>query len=397
MLATAGFLLALSLSLPLAGGAVEYPPAVGPQSVVVLTVEFSDEKPECYPPVDQIEAVIFGMVNDYYMELSYDQMFFEGYVTRSFYQIGPKDSYKRNEDMIAAAVLAADEEVDYSAYRHVIVLLITPRKFSWLYSPKIYTYPWDCLLVETDDGTTVEEAILLQGISVCLGTEKWVNIRPFQCWIHELAHGLGLPDDSAYIGHSGVPFEGLPDTIASGLNIVHMLAWNKIALGWIPPNNVVEVPLEATTRVVLDPIEQNTTGILVVKIVETPESYWLVEARRPIGYDAYYPTLFATRTPAEALGHPPIEGVLITRIIHPASAVPPAWGWEWDEDGNVEEEGVKISWTSELLGIGPNKNAIFVDADENLLIAVVGDEGLSYVVEITTADRETEIREALAR
>ena len=89
--AVIGFFLALTLSLSLAVGTVEYPPAIGPQSVVVLTVEFSDEKPECYPPVDQIEAVIFGMVNDYYMELSYDQMFFEGYVTKKFYQIGPKD------------------------------------------------------------------------------------------------------------------------------------------------------------------------------------------------------------------------------------------------------------------------------------------------------------------
>jgi hypothetical protein len=63
----------------------------------------------------------------------------------------------------------------------------------------------------------------------------------------------------------------------------------------------------------------------------------------------------------------------------------------------VEEEGVKICWTSELLDIGPDKNAIFVDEEENLLIAVVREEGLSYVVEITAADRETEIWEALAR
>ena len=397
ILVLGGFPLALFLSSSLAVDAVEYPPTIGSQSVVVLTVELSDQEPECHPPVGQIEAVIFGMVNDYYMELSYDQMFFEGYVTKKFYQIGPKDSYKRNEDIVADAILAADEEVDYSLYRHVIVSLITPRRFGWWAPPSIYTYPWNDLQVETDDGATVEEAILLQGISACLGTEKWVNIRPFQCWIHELAHGLGLPDDSAYIGHPGVPFDGLPDTIASGLNIVHMLAWNKIALGWIPPDKVMEVPLETTTRVVLDPIEQNTTGILVVKILETPGSYWLVEARRPIGYDAYYPTLFAPGTPAEAPRHPPIEGILITRIIHPASAMPPAWGWKWDEDGNVEEEGVKICWTSELLDIGPDENAVFVDEEENLLIAVIGEEGLSYVVEITTADRETEIREALAR
>lgn len=390
--AVVGFFLALTLPLSFALGTVEYPPAIGPQSVVVLMVEFSDEKPECYPPVDQIEAVIFGMVNDYYVELSYDQMFFEGYVTKKFYQIGPKDSYKRNEDVVAAAILAADEEVDYSAYRHVIVSLITPRKFHW-WGLAIYTYPWHDLQVETDDGVTVEEAILLQGISVCLGTEKWVNVRPLQCWVHELAHGLGLPDDSAYIGHAGVPFEALPDTIASG-NIVHMLAWSKIALGWIPTDKVMEVSLGTTTRVVLDPIEQDTTRTLVVKIVKTPESYWLVEARRPIGYDAYYPTLLAP-SPADAIGHPPIEGVLITRIVHPASAVPPAWGWEWDEDGNVEEEGVKIYWTSELLDIGLDKNTIFVDEEEDLVIAVVGEEGLSYVVEITTADRETEIRKLL--
>ena len=173
-----------------------------------------------------------------------------------------------------------------------------------------------------------------------------------------------------------------------------MLAWNKIALGWIPPEKVMEVPLGATTRVILDPIEQDTTGTLAVKIVKTMESYWLVEARRPIGYDSYFPTI-AMPAPAEAFGHPSIEGVLITCVAQPASAVPPAWGWKWDEHWNVEEEGVRIYWTSELLDIGPDKTAIFVDEEENLLIAIVGEVGLSYVIEITTADRETEIQKEL--
>ena len=138
--------------------------------------------------------------------------------------------------------------------------------------------------------------------------EKWVNIRPFQCWIHELAHGLGLLDEYPYLGFARVP---------NHMSNFHMLAWEKMMLGWIPPEKVTEIPLETTTRVTLDPIEQNTTGTLVVKIVKTAESYWLVEARRPIGYDSYYPTLFAP-SPAEAISHPPIEGVLITRIIHPS-------------------------------------------------------------------------------
>ena len=199
IVAVVGFFLALTLSLSLAVGTVEYPPVIGPQSVVVLTVEFSDEKPRCYPPVSQVEGVIFGMVNDYYKEVSYGQMFFEGYVTKKFYQIGPMASYTRtrtgisNGDvkLLAEAILAADEEVDYSAYRHVIVLLTTPRAFPQPYYPRIYTYPWNDLQVETDDGVTVEEAILLQGLCVSRDPEKWVDIRPLQSWVHELAHGLG--------------------------------------------------------------------------------------------------------------------------------------------------------------------------------------------------------------
>jgi hypothetical protein len=112
----------------------------------------------------------------------------------------------------------------------------------------IPTYPWNDLQVETDDGVTVEEVILLQGISI---TKGWCNVRPLQCWTHELAHGLGLPDDSAYIVPPGISYEALTDPVASG-HIVHMLAWNKIALGWIPPEKVMEVPLGTTTRVVLE-------------------------------------------------------------------------------------------------------------------------------------------------
>lgn len=108
------FSLAFILSLPsLSMGAVEYPSAIGPQSMVVVTGEFSDEKPKYHPSVDQI---------------------------------GPKDSYKQSKvgdvKILADAILAADGEVDYSAYRHIIVSLITPRKFGWLYYPHIYTYPY---------------------------------------------------------------------------------------------------------------------------------------------------------------------------------------------------------------------------------------------------------------
>jgi hypothetical protein len=81
--------------------------------MVVVTGEFSDEKPKYHPSVDQI---------------------------------GPKDSYKQSKvgdvKILADAILAADGEVDYSAYRHIIVSLITPRKFGWLYYPHIYTYPY---------------------------------------------------------------------------------------------------------------------------------------------------------------------------------------------------------------------------------------------------------------
>jgi hypothetical protein len=89
--------LAFILSLPsLSMGAVEYPSAIGPQSMVVVTGEFSDEKPKYHPSVDQI---------------------------------GPKDSYKQSKvgdvKILADAILAADGEVDYSAYRHIIVSLIT--------------------------------------------------------------------------------------------------------------------------------------------------------------------------------------------------------------------------------------------------------------------------------
>ena len=372
---------------------VEYPRAIGPQSVVVLTVEFSDEKPEYYPGVSQIEKVIFGMVNDYYKEVSYGQMFFEGYVTKKFYQIGSMDYYKRkgspwggqNVHIVADAILAADREVDYSAYRHVIVSLITPWKFGWWIScPEVYMYPYDDLRVETNDGVTVESAILLQGLTT--GIPGWVNVRHFNMWLKVLGMKFGLPDERPYAGGLA-PYISDVGQVTPSIGPVpnhilgyHMLAWEKITLGWIPPEKIAEIPLGTTTRVVLDPIEQNTTGTLAVKIVKTPVSYWLVEARRPIGYDSYLPLIAAPDTPVEAIGHPPIEGVLITHVTHPAWAGPPAW------------LGLRI-YTSQLLE--PDNTAIFVDERQNLLIAVIEEVGLSYVIEITTADRATEIRKLI--
>jgi len=97
IVAPAGFSLALILSFSSAIGTVEYPLAIDPQGVAALTVEFSDEEPGCYPPVDQVEAAIFGMVNDYYIDLSCDQMFLAGYTTRKSYQIAAKSSYKASQ------------------------------------------------------------------------------------------------------------------------------------------------------------------------------------------------------------------------------------------------------------------------------------------------------------
>jgi len=182
-------------------------------------------------------------------------------------------------------------------------------------------------------------------------------------WIHEFGHGFGLPGDDAYFGpKSGVYWNGMPDPIASG-DHAYMIAWNMIALGWVPPNNIHEVLLGETQEIILDPIENPTNGTLVVKIVKDPEHYWLVEARRPIGVDAGGETL-------EGYTHPPIDGVLVTRIVQPLAAEVPLW------------VGLRIYWTCDFL-VNDSESNYYFDEDERLRILVTGEAGFSYRLNVS--------------
>ncbi len=121
---------------------VTYPPVVGQQNLTIILVEFEDEKPEEHPSFDHIYSAIDYM-SDYYWEISHNQTYFKGSVTEIFYEIGPSLDYIDVDMIIVDAIKAADEDVDFSLFRHVLVLLMSPLDSRLGFTPCIRTHPFD--------------------------------------------------------------------------------------------------------------------------------------------------------------------------------------------------------------------------------------------------------------
>jgi hypothetical protein len=66
-----------------------------------------------------------------------------------------------------------------------------------------------------------------------------------------------------------------------------MMGWCKLQLGYVNSSQLLEVT--SATSVVVDPLENPTSGVHLIRIPIDATHYYLVEVRQQIGYDQYLP------------------------------------------------------------------------------------------------------------
>ncbi|MFX1575641.1 MAG: M6 family metalloprotease domain-containing protein [Promethearchaeota archaeon] len=281
----------------------------GTKNLIVILVEFTD-KTHTFDASEVLTNAI-NALEDYIDEVSYGLVQVSGDATpwlslsnnREYYVDGTSFPSDPKFDLISEAIDLADPIVDFSNYDGVTIIHAGQGQelsHDWR---DYWSSEWWNFNEPTNDGVSIHRASVSPEESLP-GDPSFVGVLA-----HEFGHDLGLPDlydvdytGAEYVGHWGLMAKGSWNgPMDLGDQPAHMMGWCKSQLGWVNATNTVEVASDLTT--VIDPLEQSTSGVHLVRINITAEQYFLIEVRRKIGYDASLPW-------AGAGG----EGVVITYI-----------------------------------------------------------------------------------
>ncbi len=363
--------------------------AIGEQKVIVIIADFPDVKPTLSQ--EQIYNKVFVELDKYFRDASYGQMWLRGNITKRYLLPQPVSLYKVSpynlmidrtvvRSLVQSVIDAADGDVDFSQYSHVIIVLGASRM----------TAPWGGMIpgqigtttISTKSGQTISSAAMLCEDSH-LGS-----------FVHDSIHALGgyIPRGKTgyqrivpclydqvlqsitgdFRGHQFfLTYMGAWDPMSCHvykwqLPPTGLSSWTKMRLGWIEPSKVAVINLGQTTTVRLDPLGSATSSTLVVKIPLTADTFYLVENRQKVGFDEYAPSM----------------GVLV--LYCDDSYV----GECMDGKGPVQLMDANPSvpyLQGAAFDIG--KREIFKDTKNNLAIILLRKVGLSYEIKITTADK----------
>jgi M6 family metalloprotease-like protein len=265
---------------------------VGPQSIIVILVKFSDL--ENVKTKEEIKDLVFNQLNEYFKEVSYGNISLIGDVTPVWYTLKSVKYYgsgtEKPEALVLDAVKAADKDVDFRNYQYIMIVHAgddqdksgNPDDIT-SFSSEGYKYP-----------ITTMEGRLSFGV-LCLA-----ELDPIGPYAHYLARAFGLPrlyniakvalgsyDD--YVGEWDLMAHGL--WANNGSTPVHPSVWTKLQLGWMPKNKIIEVKNETEQNIFkISPHEKlSSINFHAIKIPLTNKTYYLIEARAKIGFDKYLP------------------------------------------------------------------------------------------------------------
>jgi M6 family metalloprotease-like protein len=339
--------------------------------IIVILAEFSDIIHNVSR--ETIEQQVFTQVRDYYREASYGNVSIAGSVTKDWIKLATKfstyeglgtfppnwgDCYELAKD----AIKAADNEVDFRKYDKVVIVLPSVRMVNYTLRDPILT----------SDGCSM----------------SWVTVQQenvgAMVLAHELGHSIGLPDfydysKAEYHNFDISPYVGPWCLMSYGRmtgNPVHFCAFSKITLGWISDNQIKVVHPGATEFITLEPLEMEAKGTQVIKIPGHGETYYLVEARRKIGFDSALPD----------------EGILITRVDESEAVrgsqaggyllVSGPRGFVQVQDAEPDTSSLNDA----TFDARPGKKNVFTELKAGLGIVVVDSGNDVYQICVTTAD-----------
>jgi len=256
---------------------IPVPNTLGPQSTLVMLVNFQDSVTQPYTVADA-KNMYFGTVNNFMSENSYGQTSLVGDVAGWFTipeSVGTCNMSQIANDAQAAATAAGVNLANYSRY--------------------VYAFPYNTVCGWA-------------GSSYVGGnpSQSWINLNTLDVHVisHELGHAFGLwhahfldCGSSATVGSScavteyGDPLDvmGIPQTAAPQYN-----AFQKERLGWLNYANSpsIQTILSSGTYTV-SPFELGGPGPNALKILKSTDpntgakTWYYLESRQAIGFDSF--------------------------------------------------------------------------------------------------------------
>lgn len=270
---------------------------------------------------DTVKTKYLDELDEYIREMSHNRVCVKGEVTEKWYQLGSIANYwvpwqnqqvnRQNlRQLVKASLNAVDQDLDVSKYDFVIVAL--GANFKQWGNHGVAAYP-GILGWESD-----EILVTKSGRKVNRGIAVFAHTVHFGHIFHDVAHILGgvkdgnrvLPclydqdkQSSSTSKDQKSVFEAFTD---SQINMggwdpmscnnckqrpapPGISSWSRLRLGWLDQSKVRIVNSGEKTQVTLGPLEEASSGTMVIKIPLTDTTYYLIENRQFIGHDKNLP------------------------------------------------------------------------------------------------------------
>ncbi|MBI4527412.1 MAG: hypothetical protein HY695_26765 [Deltaproteobacteria bacterium] len=307
------------------GKPLEAQQAVGLQRVLVLAVSFPGIPTGV--PLRQVRGRALDRVADYYAKASYGKVKIAGEV-KGWYQLPrPLEEYKvspyninvdpaRVKKLVEDAFSAAEKDVNFSQYNHVIVVVGVETRPGVGYGMIAYCANPGMLRagLMRRDGARMEEITTRSGQRYDRGIVVVAQNALVGHIVHDLAHAMGgavagkrpIPDlyDTVLQGKVGPlthesyrkfavfmgPWDVMSQHFVKGeQSVPGMSSFTRLRMGWIEPNQVVEVSPGQSRAVTLAPLGGGQ-GTLAVRIPGPWGTYYLLENRQILPADPLLPS-----------------------------------------------------------------------------------------------------------
>jgi M6 family metalloprotease-like protein len=359
-----------SMPLPVIGYAPSVVPVSGIIRVVAIAAAFADVNYTL--SITQLRKAWFGAVATYYHEISYGRLTIKGDVYGWYRLPYPKAHYGKNckavndadcsglnqsYHLAIDAAALAEKSVNFNNYDYYVFIHSGPGQETSGDRNDVWSVTYmGTVSIKTDSKTFTKFNIIPE-----LEAQRTV---PNGVWCLEFGHNLGLPDlyntnnGKTILGPWELMDKGSFNGNPPGSSPAHMIAWDKIQLGFINGSMLATAYPGVTSTFTVDPTEIASTKVHAVKIHLTisadpnPAQYYLVEVRAKTGFDSALPA----------------TGVLITYV---------------DETLTVGRVQVmNHPGVTNLDYAAWNVGETFTDNNHNLTVAVKGKVANSYQITI---------------
>lgn len=282
-------------------------PVSGPQKLLVVLIGFTDVD-IAYSDNDWSNRFFSAnqkSVKDYYNEVSNGKaqitpasetygMQNDGVVKVKLDYAHPDTSEKDIRTVITDALDKADPKVNFASFDtnndqvidskdgfYIVTVLAGNEEASGGSAPNIWAHQWYA-------PNTNHDGVTVSGMYTTQGEKQYGHMATIGISAHELGHSFGLPDlygVNNHVGGLSIMANGAWNSLQGedyGATPDHMDAWSKVKLGFVTPTVV-----NTTNNFTLNAIQNNYN---VLKIPLKDNTYFLVENRQKVGYDASLPT-----------------------------------------------------------------------------------------------------------